>query len=137
MKLEELRVYELAMGVGRKVWGTVVEWNYFEKDTLGKQWVRSADSIAANLSEGFGRYHYKENRQFCYYARGSLFETKTWLTKAHNRGLVGDTEYGSMIRDLDTIGIKLNKYINSIGGQSTDTVREAPAPYLTSWEDNE
>jgi len=40
----------------------VDRWNYFQKDTVGKQLVRSADSIAANLSEGFGRYHYKETK---------------------------------------------------------------------------
>jgi len=75
MKLEELQVYQLAMEMAEKIWIIVVNWNYFEKDTIGKQFVRAADSIAANLSEGFGRYFYKENKQFCYYSRGSLFET--------------------------------------------------------------
>jgi len=37
------------------------------------------DSIAANLSEGFGRYHYKEKKNFSYYSIGSLYETKTWI----------------------------------------------------------
>jgi four helix bundle protein len=50
-----------------------------------EQLIKAIDSVAANLSEGFGRYFYKENRQFCYYSRGSLFETKTWLRKAFNR----------------------------------------------------
>ena len=45
---------------------SVLSWGYFHKDTIGKQLVKSADSIAANLSEGFGRFHYKENKQFCY-----------------------------------------------------------------------
>ncbi len=58
MKLEELRVYQLSMDMGEKVWGIVEKWNYFSKDTVGKQLVRAADSIAANLSEGYGRFHY-------------------------------------------------------------------------------
>lgn len=87
MKLEDLKVYQLSMDIGEKVWILVGEWNYFSKDTVGKQLVKAVDSIAANLSEGFGRYFYKENRQFCYYSRGSLNETKTWLKKSHNRGL--------------------------------------------------
>nr|HRD19349.1 four helix bundle protein [Candidatus Neomarinimicrobiota bacterium] len=60
MKLEELRVYQLAMEIGDLVWAIVQKWDYFPKDTLGKQLVRSADSITANLSEGFGRYYFRE-----------------------------------------------------------------------------
>jgi len=43
--------------------------------------IKAVDSVAANISEGFGRYHYKEAKHFSYYSRGSLYETKTWLTK--------------------------------------------------------
>ena len=69
MKLDDLQVYQLAMDIGEKVWKLVIDWDYFAKDTIGKQLVRAADSIAANLSEGFGRFYYKENKQFCYYSR--------------------------------------------------------------------
>ncbi|MFQ5676194.1 MAG: four helix bundle protein [bacterium] len=95
MKLEEIHVYNLALDLGGKVWGIVKGWDYFAKDTIGKQLVRSADSVAANISEGYGRYYYKENKQFCYYSRGSLFETKTWLTKAHKRSLIDDETFNS------------------------------------------
>jgi len=56
MNLEDLKVYNSAMELGEKVWYIVDKWNFFQKDTIGKQFVRAADSIAANLSEGFGRY---------------------------------------------------------------------------------
>jgi len=115
MKLEELQVYQLAMDIGEKVWEFVIKWDYFAKDTIGKQFVKAADSVAANLSEGFGRYYYKENKQFCYYSRGSLHETLTWLTKAKNRGLINVEDFDSIRKDLDTIGLKLNNYIKSIG----------------------
>ena len=81
--------------------------------------VRAADSVATNLSEGFGRFFYKENRQFCYYSRGSLFETKTWLTKAKNRKLILENEYENIISEFEKIGKKLNSYINSIGKKSS------------------
>ena len=54
MKLEELQVYMLSMAIAEKIWTIVIEWDYFTKDTIGKQLVRAVDSIAANLSEGFG-----------------------------------------------------------------------------------
>ena len=115
MRLEELQVYQLAMDIAEEIWGRVVRWDYFSKDTIGKQLVRSADSIAANLGEGFGRFFYKEEKQFCYYSRGSLYETKTWLTKALHRNLIDAEEYERFSRQLTNIGVKLNNYINSIG----------------------
>jgi four helix bundle protein len=80
--------------------------------------VRAADSIASNLSEGFGRYHYREAINFCYYSRGSLFETKTWLVKAKNRNLLEKPDYELFMQQVDDIGIRLNNYIKSIGKTS-------------------
>jgi four helix bundle protein len=128
MNLEELEVYRVTMDVGERVWNLVKEWDFFAKDTVGKQWVRAADSMAANISEGFGRFFYKENKQFGYYARGSLYETLTWLTKAHNRQLVGDAEYGAMRNTLETVAIRLNNYIRSIGA-GLGVVREDSREY--------
>lgn len=116
--LEDFKVYNLAMQTGEDVWSIVISWSYFEKDTVGKQLVRAVDSIAANLSEGLGRYHYKEAKNFGYYSRGSLFETKTWLTKALNRKLIQKEQFSKIWSDLDVIGRRLNTYINSIGGAS-------------------
>ena len=115
MKLEELQVYQLSMRLGEEIWNIVIKWDFFAKDTIGKQVVRAVDSIAANLSEGFGRYHYNEEKHFGYYSRGSLFETKTWLTKAFSRQLILESDFNRFIVDIDTIGIKLNHYLNSIG----------------------
>jgi len=107
------------MELGEKIWEIVIDWDYFLKDTMGKQLVRTADSVAANLSEGFGRFFYKENKQLCYYSRGSLFETKTWLTKAKHRKLISENQFEIFTKDIDLIGKKLNSYINSIGNQSS------------------
>ncbi len=120
MKLEELKVYQLSMEIGERVWEIVVKWDYFSKDTIGKQLVRAVDSVAANLSEGFGRYHYKEAKNFSYYSRGSLYETKTWLTKAFNRKLITKDNFNSFQSDINIMGIKLNNYINSIGKVNTN-----------------
>ena len=117
--MEELQVYQLSMKLGEDVWAIVIKWDYFPKDTIGKQLIRAVDSIAANLSEGFGRYHFKENTNFSYYSRGSLSETKTWLTKAYNRKLISDESFETLSAEIDNIGVKLNNYIKSIGKTST------------------
>jgi four helix bundle protein len=55
MKLEDLQVYQLSMAIGDKIWEIVTRWDYFAKDTVGKQMVKAVDSVAANLSEGVGK----------------------------------------------------------------------------------
>ena len=115
MNVEELKVYQLSMKVSEKIWSIVIKWDYFSKDTIGKQVVRSADSVSANISEGFGRYHYKDSKKFYYYSRGSLYETRTWITKAFNRDLITIEEYKALIDEINTASIKLNNFINSIG----------------------
>lgn len=76
MDIEELEVYQLAMEIGERIWKVVVKWDYFDKETMGKQLIRSADSVAANLSEGFGRFFYKENQRFCYYVEARFQKQK-------------------------------------------------------------
>ena len=131
MNLEELDVYQTSMEIGERVWSIVSSWQYFAKDTVGKQLVKAADSMAANLSEGFGRFYYKENKQFGYYSRGSLYETKTWLKKAHNRRLFDDDAYESLRRSLESLAVRLNNYLRSIGTGAT-TVREECLEYEIS-----
>lgn len=114
MDLKDFDVYQRAMNVGEQIWGIVEGWTFFQKDTVGKQLVRAADSIAANISEGHGRYHYGEKRQFCYYSRGSLQETITWLTKAYSRGLIHEDQFVSITASLTQIRRMLNGYIRSI-----------------------
>jgi four helix bundle protein len=86
--LDDLDIYQLALEIGEHVWNIVVKWEYFSKKTVGGQFVEAADSIAANIAEGYGRYFYKDRKQFCYYSRGSILETKTWTTKSFNRKLI-------------------------------------------------
>ena len=129
MNLEELKVYQLAMDIGESCWNIVTNWDYFQKDTIGKQMVRSADSIAANISEGFGRYHFKENKNFNFYARGSLFETKTWLVKAQNRNLINESDFIKLKKEVNNLGYLLNRYIKSIGSINENELKEPEIRY--------
>jgi four helix bundle protein len=115
MNLDDLRIYQRAMSLGASMWTEVRAWSRFDKDTIGKQLVRSADSIAANISEGNGRFHYGEIRQFCYYARGSLEETKTWVAKAEDRQLLSHERSAEFRSELNALSRMLNAYIKTIG----------------------
>ena len=115
MRLEDLVVYQLAMEIGEEVFAIVDQWDSFHKWTTGKQLIEAADSMASNISEGYGRYFYKENKQFQYYSRGSQSETRTWLQKAKNRNLIDNETHLHLILKLDELGKRHNNYIKSIG----------------------
>ena len=114
-KLEDLEVYNLSEVISDKIWNIVMGWEYFAKDTIGKQLCRAADSISANIAEGYGRYHFKENKNFCYYSRGSILEVKSFLRKSKNRNLISEDSYSELYTELQTIHLKLNAYIKYIG----------------------
>jgi four helix bundle protein len=114
-KLEDLEVYILSELISDKIWDLVLGWEYFAKDTIGKQLCRAADSISANIAEGYGRYHFKENKNFCYYSRGSILEVKSFLRKSKNRNLISEDCYSELYNELQTIHLKLNAYIKYIG----------------------
>jgi len=76
--------------------------------------VRSADSVSANFSEGYGRFSFKEKTRFNYYARGSLFETGTWIRKAKERSLLSETEYQKISSLILGLHKKINVYIKKL-----------------------
>jgi len=115
MSLEELKIYNISMEIGDEVWKMVDSWNRFEKETLGKQFVRAADSISLNIAEGYGRFHFKEARNFCFIARGSLYETKAIIFKAASRGIIQEEESEKIRSRIIVLQKMLNAFINKIG----------------------
>ena len=116
--LEELEVYQLAMEIADEIWNDLISWNHFPKNTLGEQLIEASDSIAFNISEGYGRFSFKENIHFCYIARGSLFETTTGLKKAFNRKLINKSRFDFLCNKTSRLLPKLNSYINYLKHQS-------------------
>ena len=112
--LEKLEIYQLAEAFSDIIWNLVDEWKDFQKNTIGKQIVRSADSISANIAEGYGRYFYKESRQFFFYSRGSLQETKSWLSKCKRRKIIEMFQAEQLLNEAEKILAKLNAYIKFI-----------------------
>ena len=93
----------------------MLQWDVFARDTVGKQLVKSADSIGANIAEGTGRGTFVDNRRFVRIARGSLNETQHWLRRAFKRKLLNDKEIRAIKPIIDELAPKLNAYLNSIG----------------------
>ena len=112
---ENLRVYQLSEEISDLVWEIVVKWKRLVQDTVGKQIIKAADSIGANIAEGTGRGSYADNRRFARIARGSLFEVKHWLRRAYRRDLLAENEVSNLQNLINELTPKLSAYINSIG----------------------
>ncbi len=132
--IEDSRLYRRAERLVDGIWDTVIEWNLFAKDTLGKQLTRSADSIGANIAESAGRFHPGDVVRFLYYARGSLRETRYWLKRAVKRKLITPEFFNEQMTELNTLGAELNSYINF---QKKRTVKEEPPEYQTTPHNND
>src|SRR4051812_20177834 len=117
---ESLRVYKLAEDLADMVWDIVSSWRNLARDTVGKQLIRSADSIGANIAEGTGRGTYKDNCRFVDNARGSLYETRHRLRRAFRRKLLPKAEVEQIRALLNELGPKLNAYRNSLKRRDRD-----------------
>jgi len=112
---ENLHVYRLSEKLSDAIWMVVKEWDSLAKYTLGRQLIRAADSIGANIAEGTGRGSFQDNRRFVRNARGSLYETRHWLRRAHSRRLLSNEAVKTIKPILDELGPRLNAYLRSIG----------------------
>lgn len=116
---EDLRVYQASEALADLIWEVVSRWKPLARDTVGTQLIRAADSIGANIAEGHGRRTYVDNKRFVTIARGSLYETRHFLRRAHKRGLLTEKEILLLREIVDSLPKTLNAYLRSIGRDDT------------------
>jgi len=89
-----------------------------ERFGLTDQLRRAAVSIATNIAEGWGRFHYKDRARFYYQARGSNAEVQSLLILAKDLGYLSEKELNE-IKVLVFRGFKvLNGLIRSVENRS-------------------
>jgi len=111
----DLIIYKLAVELAEWIYEITANFPEDEKYNLTSQLRRSSTSIYSNIAEGFGRYHYKENKQFCRIARGSLYETKAHMMFSYKREYISQPILDEYLKRHTTMAIKLNNYINATG----------------------
>jgi len=111
LKLEDLTSYKIASELSDCVWNIVVKWDWLAKTTVGSQFIRATDSVAANIAEGFGRYHKKDKIKFYFNARGSMFEAEHWCKKASKRELLTEEESDHILEELGKLPREINMLI--------------------------
>jgi len=94
-----------------------------EKYRLSDQIIRSARSTTQNIAEGYGRFYYKENIQFCRISRASLYELLDHLITCLDNDYIKEKEY-SLLRTETIRGIKLIngyiRYLNKLKDKATN-----------------
>ena len=88
LSVESYDAYQVSYKLSNYVWNIIIHWDYFEKDTIGRQYVRAVDSISANIAEGFARFSKKDKIRFYYYSLGSVNECKDWNNKCFERSTI-------------------------------------------------
>jgi four helix bundle protein len=110
----DLDVYHLSEELADAIWNLVLRWDGLAKDTVGKQLIRAADSIGANIAEGSGRGTYRDNHHFINISRGSFYETRHGLRRAFRRKLLTPDQVRKLRPLIKELGPCLNGYRNSL-----------------------
>ena len=114
VRFQDLEVYQLAEELADAVWAIVLKWDALARDTVGKQLIRAADSIGANIAKGSGRGSSGDTRRYLRIARGSLMETQHWLRRAFRRKLLTSDQIATLQASIDKLPLKLNAFMKSI-----------------------
>jgi len=121
---DDLEIYKLSMELADWIYDLTAEFPTEEKYNVVSQLRRAVTSIGANIAEGYGRYHYKENIQYARQARGSLSETKYFMLFSNKRKYISDKIYEEFIGKYRNLQVKINNYINSIGKRQLSPVED-------------
>ncbi len=111
---EDLDVWKIARSLRHELYEISKRFPIDERYALVAQLRRAAISVTANIAEGFGRFHYQENIQFCRQARGSLFEVLDHLITANDEGYVDAADYQRIRSHIFRCIKVLNGYIASL-----------------------
>ncbi len=107
----DLEVWQLARRYKNSIYELVKFFPAVEKYRLEDQLIRAVRSIGSNISEGYGRYTYKDQIHFCIQSRGSLYEVINHCTDAYDCKYISEetlNEYKLQALELEK---RLNGYI--------------------------
>lgn len=107
----ELDCWKEAVALRAKIRAATKQFPPEEKYRLTDQLIRASRSVTANIAEGFGRYHYQENIQFCRHSRGSLNEIIDHLVVAQEEEYINDDEFVNFVFHTEKCINILNGYI--------------------------
>lgn len=109
----DLFVYKLSIELCDRGWKIYEEFSWQIKKIIGDQFITAVDSNAANIAEGYGRFHYLDKIKFYYNARASLLEAKHWSFLLQRRGIINAAQFKEFLKLANNIHYHLNQLIQS------------------------
>ena len=109
---EDLECWKSCREIRKYVMILIKKFPKEEKYALTDGMRRSSRSTTENIAEGFGRYHYGENIQFCRISRGSLIELEDQFISAMDDNYITEQEYNTGRQLIKTALALLNGFIN-------------------------
>ena len=116
---EDLEVYKLARKFSNKVNQLIRKLPKEEEYNLKGQMRRAKLSMTNNIAEGFGRFHFQENIQFCRESRGSICELIDDFNECYDTGYIDQTYKDELKNDAYHLIKVLNGYISSMKRQKS------------------
>jgi four helix bundle protein len=114
IELKNLEVYQLSRKLSSIAWEIFCRMDFIDKKHMGDQFLRSVDSIGANIAEGYGRFHYLDKVRFYYNSRASHYEAFIhWLELLFEREKISKVEFESISATALKLQVKLNNFITS------------------------
>ena len=114
IELKNLEVYQLSRKLSTIAWEIFCRMDFMDKKHIGDQFLRSVDSIGANIAEGYGRFHYRDKVRFYYNSRASHYEAFThWLELLSEREKISNNEFVTISQTALKLQVKLNNFITA------------------------
>jgi four helix bundle protein len=114
IELKNLEVYKLSRKLSSIAWEIFCRMDFLDKKHIGDQFLRSVDSIGANIAEGYGRFYYLDKVRFYYNSRASHNEAFIhWLEILFERERITKDEFDSINESAQKLQVKLNNFITS------------------------
>ena len=112
---EDLDVWKVGRQIRIELYALTTRFPKHEQYCLGQQVRTASISLTANIAEGYGRFHYKENIQFCRIARGSAYELLDHMIACLDQSYLDEKQYEGLRSQLNRFIQLINGYVRSIG----------------------
>ncbi|HEU0073395.1 MAG TPA: four helix bundle protein [Dehalococcoidia bacterium] len=100
-----------------------------ETRAIGPQLVRAAGSVPANVAEGYGRYSQGAYRNHLSIARGSLFESESWIDLLFQAGHITSQVNDELLEQCHELARLLTQRMKALEKTQGPRIREVEEEY--------